>query len=86
MTALLEKLLPVLLIIALGWLLRKKKIISGKTVDEVKQLIVYFALPFTLFRGGAAFLQPGGGLLYSPVLCRLYRTSVGLINCQLFPE
>lgn len=49
MTALLEKLLPVLLIIALGWLLRKKNIISGKTVDEIKQLIVNFALPFTLF-------------------------------------
>lgn len=49
MTALLEKLLPVLLIIAVGWLLRKKKIISGNTVDEIKQLIVNFALPFTLF-------------------------------------
>jgi predicted permease len=49
MSALLEKLLPVLLIIALGWLLRKKSIISGNTVDEIKQLIVNFALPFTLF-------------------------------------
>jgi predicted permease len=49
MSALLEKLFPVLLIIALGWLLRKKNIISGNTVDEIKQLIVNFALPFTLF-------------------------------------
>lgn len=49
MTALLEKLLPVLLIIALGWLLRKKNIISANTIDEIKRLIVNFALPFTLF-------------------------------------
>jgi predicted permease len=49
MTALLEKLLPVLLIIAIGWLLRKKDIISGSTINDLKQLILNLALPFTLF-------------------------------------
>lgn len=49
MTALLEKLLPVLLIIAIGWLMRKKNIISGNTINDLKQLILNFALPFTLF-------------------------------------
>jgi predicted permease len=49
MTALLEKLLPVILIITVGWFLRKKKIISGNTVNELKQLIVNIALPCTLF-------------------------------------
>jgi uncharacterized protein (DUF486 family) len=49
MTALLEKLLPVLLIIVIGWLMRKKNIISGSTINDLKQLILNLALPFTLF-------------------------------------
>lgn len=49
MTALLEKLLPVLIMIAVGWILRKNKIISGNTINELKQLIVNVALPCILF-------------------------------------
>ncbi len=49
MTALLEKLLPVLLIIAIGWFMRKKNIVSGSTINDLKQLILNLALPFTLF-------------------------------------
>jgi predicted permease len=49
MTALLEKLLPVLIILTVGWILRKKNIISAESVDELKQLIVNVALPCILF-------------------------------------
>lgn len=49
MTALLEKLLPVLIIIIIGWILRKKKIISAESAGELKQLIVNVALPCILF-------------------------------------
>lgn len=49
MTALLEKLLPVLFMIGIGWILRKKQILSGEAANELKQLIVNIALPFTLF-------------------------------------
>lgn len=49
MTALLEKLIPVLLILAIGWLLRKKQILSGSTVNELKSIIVNIALPCILF-------------------------------------
>jgi len=49
MTALLEKLLPVLLIIAIGWILRKRKIISGGAMNELKNIIVNVALPCILF-------------------------------------
>lgn len=49
MTALLEKLLPVLMIIALGRLLRKKQILSAGAVNEIKNLIIQIALPFMLF-------------------------------------
>ena len=49
MTALLEKLIPVLLIIAIGGILRKRRIVSGNTVSELKTIIVNIALPCILF-------------------------------------
>lgn len=49
MTALLEKLLPVLLIISIGWVLRKRKLVSSGTINELKQIIVNLALPCILF-------------------------------------
>ena len=49
MTLLLEKLLPVLIIFFIGWVLRRKQIISEETVGELKQLIVNVALPCILF-------------------------------------
>jgi hypothetical protein len=49
MTALLEKLLPVLIILLIGWILRRKSIISTGTIEELKQLIVNVALPCILF-------------------------------------
>ncbi len=49
MTALFEKLLPVLIIIFIGWILRKKKLVSGSTMNELKQIIVNVALPCILF-------------------------------------
>lgn len=49
MTALLEKLIPVLLILTIGWFLRKKQILSDSTVNELKSIIVNIALPCILF-------------------------------------
>lgn len=49
MSSLLEKLLPVIIILAIGWFIRKKDIISGGTINEIKQLIVNIALPCILF-------------------------------------
>ncbi|HYE67143.1 MAG TPA: AEC family transporter, partial [Anaerovoracaceae bacterium] len=49
MTALLEKLLPVLLIITIGWILRKREIISASAINELKNIIVKVALPCILF-------------------------------------
>lgn len=49
MSALLEKLLPVLITIAIGWILRKRNIVSVSAVNELKQLIVNVALPCILF-------------------------------------
>lgn len=49
MTALLEKLFPVLIILTIGWILRKRNIISADSVGELKQLIVNVALPCILF-------------------------------------
>lgn len=49
MTALLEKLLPVLLIILVGWVLRKRNVVSGSAMNELKNIIVNVALPCVLF-------------------------------------
>ena len=49
MIALLEKLLPVLLIILIGWVLRKKNVVSGSAMNELKNIIVNVALPCILF-------------------------------------
>ncbi len=49
MTALLEKLVPVLLIITIGWVLRKRHVLSVNTVNELKTIIVNIALPCILF-------------------------------------
>jgi len=49
MTALLEKLLPVLFMITIGWILRKRNIISGGAMNELKSIIVNVALPCILF-------------------------------------
>lgn len=49
MIALLEKLLPVLLVMTIGWLLRKKHIISSGAINELKNIIVNVALPCILF-------------------------------------
>lgn len=49
MTALLEKLLPVLLILTIGWILRKRNTISGSAMNELKSIIVNVALPCILF-------------------------------------
>jgi len=49
MTALLEKLIPVLLILAIGWILRKRQILSVSTVNQLKTIIVNIALPCILF-------------------------------------
>jgi Predicted permeases len=49
MSSLLEKLLPVLIIITVGWILRKGKIISAEAVDGLKTLIVNVGLPCILF-------------------------------------
>ncbi len=49
MVALLEKILPVLIIILIGWILRKTKIISAASMNELKNIIVHVALPCILF-------------------------------------
>lgn len=49
MIALLEKLLPVLFIILIGWVLRKKNIVSGSAMNELKNIIINVALPCILF-------------------------------------
>lgn len=49
MIALLEKLLPVLLIMMIGWALRRKKVISSGAMNELKNIIVNVALPCILF-------------------------------------
>lgn len=49
MTALLEKLIPVLLILAIGWILRKRQILSDSAVGQLKTIIVNIALPCILF-------------------------------------
>ena len=49
MIVLLEKLLPVLLIIMVGWILRKRKVISRGAMNELKYIIVNVALPCILF-------------------------------------
>ncbi len=43
------RVLPILLIIGLGNLIRVRKILSDQTVDEVKRLVVTVALPAVLF-------------------------------------
>ena len=49
MSALLEKLLPVLLMILIGWVLRKRNVISKEAMSELKNIIVNVALPCILF-------------------------------------
>lgn len=49
MSLLLEKLLPVLIILSIGWFLRKREILSFGTVNELKSIIVNVALPCILF-------------------------------------
>ncbi|MDD3167928.1 MAG: hypothetical protein PHC91_00510 [Eubacteriales bacterium] len=49
MSVLLEKLLPVLIILSIGWILRRRKIISGSAVNELKSIIVQVGLPCILF-------------------------------------
>jgi predicted permease len=49
MALLLEKILPILLLIVMGMLIRKSKMISEETINGIKQIIVKIALPSILF-------------------------------------
>jgi predicted permease len=49
MDLLLEKLLPILLLILLGMFLRKVRLISQETIEGLKQIIIKVALPGILF-------------------------------------
>ncbi len=49
MIILLGKLIPVLLMMLIGWVLRKKSMLSLEVMTGLKTIVVYVALPFILF-------------------------------------
>ena len=49
MTALFEKLLPVLIMVLIGFVMRKRKLVTASAMNELKQIIVNVALPCILF-------------------------------------
>lgn len=49
MSQIINRVLPILLLISLGYLLRRRNFISEKTVDDLKKLVVNIALPAVLF-------------------------------------
>ncbi|MDF2655991.1 MAG: hypothetical protein K0R19_2465 [Bacillota bacterium] len=49
MTALFEKLLPVLIMVLIGLVMRKKSLVTASAINELKQIIVNVALPCILF-------------------------------------
>lgn len=48
-TLIINRVLPILLLIALGSGLRRGRLLSENTVDELQKIVVYFALPAVLF-------------------------------------
>lgn len=49
-----NRILPILLLLFLGYLIRRRAILSENTIDELRYIVVNFALPSVLF---LAFLQ-----------------------------
>ena len=54
MSEIINRVLPIVLLISLGYLLRRKRFISDKGIDDLRKLIVNLALPAVLF---LSFLQ-----------------------------
>lgn len=54
MVSILTVLMPVLLVVFLGWIIRRKNIFSEKTVEELKFMLTNFILPVAIFHALAA--------------------------------
>lgn len=88
MTALLEKLIPVLLMLSIGWILRKHGILRESTVDDLKTIIVNIALPCILFLSfSKTTLEPEYAILVFLVfaLC-IAMYSIGFLLRGRLPE
>lgn len=54
MSDIINRVLPILLLISLGYFLRRRNFISENSINDVKKLVVNLALPAVLF---LSFLQ-----------------------------
>lgn len=74
--------LPIFLIIALGWLLRRKNFFTPQTMSENNSLLYCFAMPSILIRGilGAETRIPNAGFFAAAVSLPYLLTVLGVWN------
>ncbi len=70
-----EKLLPVFMLIFLGWVLKKKAFFAEETIDDLKRIIVSISLPAILF---TAFLSIDLQTAYAVVFAVIFTVCVFL--------
>lgn len=70
-----EKLLPVFLLIFLGWILKKKAFFAEETINDLKRIIVSISLPAILF---TAFLKLELKISYALVFAVIFAVCVFL--------
>ncbi len=78
MVDVLSALMPVLLVVLFGWLLRKREMLSEKTVSELKYLLTNNILPVAVFHALAISRYSGGAWIESGLMLVLLLASFGI--------
>ena len=76
-TQIVNRLLPVLFLLALGYWLRRRNVLAATTMDDLRNIVVNLALPAVLF---SSFLQIQFKSAYLVVFVLLYALCVGLFG------
>lgn len=76
-TLIINRVLPILILIGLGYWIRRKQFLSENTIDDLRKVVVTFALPSVLF---ISFLEIELQLKYFVVFVVMYALCVGLFG------
>ncbi len=74
-TLIINRVLPILFLIGLGWWIRQRRFLAESTIDDLRKLVVNVALPSVLF---ISFLNIDLQLNYFVLFVTLYALCVGL--------
>ncbi|MBI5960540.1 MAG: hypothetical protein HY866_17505 [Chloroflexi bacterium] len=76
-TLIINRVLPILFLIGLGYWIRRRQFLAESTIDDLRKIVVNFALPSVLF---LSFLEIKFELKYFVLFITLYLLCVGLFG------